>query len=537
MRRRDFLIGTAAAATAAAAPPIRGRNVSAGPFASDWESLAAGYRAPDWFRDAKFGIWAHWGPQCVPEAGDWYARLMYLQGSPAYGHHLEHYGHPADTGFLDVIGRWKAEAWDPDALVQFYKENGARYFVALANHHDNFDCYASSYHGWNSLRVGPKRDLVGGWARAARKAGLRFGVSNHSAHAWHWYQPGYGYDPLGPRRGVRYDAFRLRPADGRGTWWSGLDPQELYTGPSFVIPDGVESVAAMEAWHGARDGQWLETPPPAHPAFAAKWLARCTELTDRYDPDLLYFDDTGLPLERYGLEATAHYYNRNMARRGGTLEAVVTGKQLSDRQRRGIVEDVERGFSDRLRTEPWQTDTCIGDWHYNRARFEQHSYVPARAVVQRLCDTVSKNGNLLLSVPVRGDGSIDGDERRIVSQIGAWLGTNGEAIYGSRAWRRFGEGPTKPAAGMLNEGQARPFTSRDIRFTTGEDGLYAIALDAPPGGVLRVESLGRDGAGPVESVELLGGGQLLFRQQADALLVEGVSGGALGIPVLRVRGA
>jgi len=535
MKRRDFLVGSAASAASAAAAPIRGRNVAAH-FSPTWDSLAAGYRAPDWFRDAKFGIWAHWGPQCVPEAGDWYARMMYLQGNPAYEHHRRHYGHPADTGFLDVIGRWKAEAWDPDALVRFYKENGARYFVALANHHDNFDCYASSHHGWNSLRVGPKKDLIGGWARAARGAGLRFGVSNHSAHAWHWYQPAYGYDPVGPRKGERYDAFRLRTGDGRGKWWAGLDPQALYAGPSFVLPAGVESIAAMNAWHDSHDGRWLETPPPAHPEFAARWLARCQELTDRYDPDLLYFDDTGLPLERYGLEATAHYYNRNMARRGGRLEAVVTGKQLSDGQRRAIVEDVERGFSDRLRPEPWQTDTCLGDWHYNRARFEQHSYVPAKAVVQRLCDTVSKNGNLLLSVPVRGDGSIDADERRIVGEIGAWLRVNGEAIYGSRPWRRYGEGPTRPAAGMMNEGQAKPFTPRDIRFTTGGGALYAMALDTPSDGRLRIESLGSDAAGRVERVELLGAGPLPFRQEAAALVVEAVAGGPFGIPGLKVYG-
>jgi len=532
MRRRDVLAGATAAV---AAGPIRARPRHE-PFAPAWESLAAGWRAPDWFRDAKFGIWAHWGPQCVPEAGDWYARLMYLQGHPLYEHHLRHYGHPADTGFLDIIGRWKAQAWDPDALLAFYKENGARYFVALANHHDNFDCYASSHHGWNSVRVGPRRDLIGGWARAARKAGLRFGVSNHSAHAWHWYQPAYGYDPVGARRGERYDAFRLRAADGRGRWWQGLDPQLLYAGPAMALPDGMDSIAAMTAWHDAHDGQWLETPPPGNPSFAARWLARCMDLTDRYDPDLLYFDDTGLPLGRHGLAATAHFYNRNLARRG-RLEAVVTGKQLTDAQRRGILEDVERGFSDRLRAEPWQTDTCLGDWHYNRARFERHSYVPAKAVVQRLADTVAKNGNLLLSVPVRGDGSIDADEQRIVGEIGAWLRRNGEAIYGSRPWRRYGEGPTRPAAGMLNEGQAKPFTAADIRFTTRAGALYAIGLDTPPDGTLRIESLGREAAGAVERAELVGAGPLGFRQERGALVVTGVADAALGIPVLRLRGS
>jgi len=524
----------AGAAAAVALQPIRTRNEHAR-FAPSWESLAGGWTAPDWFRDAKFGIWAHWGPQCVPEAGDWYARLMYLQGHPLYEHHRAHYGHPADTGFVDVIGRWKAEVWDPDALVAFYKENGARYFVALANHHDNFDCYASSHHGWNSLRVGPRRDVIGGWARAARRAGLRFGVSNHSAHAWHWYQTAYGYDPVGPRKGERYDAFRLRPADGRGRWWQGLDPQDLYGGPAMVAPDGIGSVAAMNAWHDAHDGQWLETVPPGHAAFAARWLARCTDLTDRYDPDLLYFDDTGLPLGPYGLQATAHFYNRNLARRG-RLEAVVTGKQLTGPQRGAIVEDVERGFSDRLRAEAWQTDTCLGDWHYNRARFERHDYVPARTVIQRLADTVAKNGNLLLSVPVRGDGTIDADERRIVADIGAWLRRNGEAIYGSRPWRRFGEGPTNPAAGMMNEGAAKPFTSADIRFTTRAGALYAIVLDTPPDGRVRIASLGRDEAGPVERVELVGGGPLAFRQEPVALVVEGVDAATAGAVVLKVQG-
>jgi len=530
MRRRDFLAGAAAAA---AAPPLRAdRSI---PFAPTWESLAAGWRAPDWFRDAKFGIWAHWGPQCVPEAGDWYARLLYLQGSAAYAHHLKHYGHPADTGFLDIIGRWKAEAWDPEGLVGFYKENGARYFVALANHHDNFDCYASSHHGWNSVRVGPRRDLIGGWAHAARKAGLRFGVSNHSAHAWHWYQPAYGYDAEDPRRGARYDAYRLRAADGRGTWWEGLDPQALYTGGAMVVPDGIKSAAAMNAWHDAHDGQWLETVPPGNAAFAERWLARCNELTDRYDPDLLYFDDTGLPLAGYGLRATAHFYNSNRRRRG-RLEAVVTGKQLTGPQRAAILEDVERGYSDRLRPEPWQTDTCIGDWHYNRARFEQRNYVPAKAVIQRLCDTVAKNGNLLLSVPVRGDGSIDAEERRIVAAIGAWLRRNGEAIYATRPWRRYGEGPTQPAAGMLNEAAAKPFTPRDVRFTTGAGNLYAILLETRREGQVRIESLGGPRAGGIERVELIGGGPLAFRQDGGALLVDGVGSDAGDVPVLRVRG-
>jgi alpha-L-fucosidase len=155
-----------------------------GPFTPDWDSLAA-YRTPDWFRNAKFGIWAHWGPQCEPEFGDWYARGMYEEGSDAYKYHLKKYGHPSQFGFKDIIHQWKAERWDPDALVSLYKQAGARYFVALANHHDNFDLYASKYQPqWNSTRLGPKKDLIAGWGAAARRHGLRFGVSVHAAHAW-----------------------------------------------------------------------------------------------------------------------------------------------------------------------------------------------------------------------------------------------------------------------------------------------------------------------------------------------------------------
>ncbi len=257
--RRDFLTGGSAALAASsgrAAP-------SNGVIAPSWTSLAASYRVPEWFRDAKFGIWAHWGPQCQPEWGDWYARLLYMPGRPdwmkgetAYDHHLKHYGHPSRTGFLDVIGQWKAENWRPEELIGRYAKAGARYFFAMACHHDNFDNFASKHHGWNSTRVGPKKDIVAGWEPVVRQAGLKFGVSNHSSHAWHWYQPAYGYDPEGPMGGRRYDAYWLRKRHGRGKYWEGLDPQELYTGPYYVAPDGITSNQAMMDWHDKRDGQW-----------------------------------------------------------------------------------------------------------------------------------------------------------------------------------------------------------------------------------------------------------------------------------------
>ncbi|MES1200531.1 MAG: alpha-L-fucosidase [Pseudomonadota bacterium] len=194
------------------------RSTGAPRFSPTWDSLVSSYRAPDWFRDAKFGIWAHWSAQCVPEQGDWYARRMYVQGDPAYEHHVRTYGHPSVFGFMEVNKLWRAENWDPEALIQRYKRAGAKYFVALANHHDNFDTYNSRHHAWNSVNVGPKRDIIGTWARAARKHGLRFGVTNHCAKAWHWFQPAYGYDAEGAMAGQRYDAYRLTRADGAGKW-------------------------------------------------------------------------------------------------------------------------------------------------------------------------------------------------------------------------------------------------------------------------------------------------------------------------------
>jgi len=501
LSRRHFL----GAATAVAAMP--GAHAAPPVFAPSWASLVEGYRTPDWFRDAKFGIWAHWSAQCVPEMGDWYARDMYLQGHWQYEHHLKTYGHPTKVGFMEMQNRWKAEAWEPEALMDLYAKAGAKYFVALANHHDNFDAYDSRYHAWNSVRVGPKRDIVGTWAKVARAKGLRFGVSNHSAHAWHWLQPAYGYDPEGPLAGQRYDAWRLTKADGRGKWWDGLDPQDLYTGRNMVMPDGITTIRTANEWHEQNDRAWDEKPPAVNPAFVRQWFLRARDLIDSYRPDLVYFDDSGLPLGQAGLDITAHYYNASMAWHGGKLEAVVNGKVIPPERRAGLVEDVERGFREGIEPLPWQTDTCIGDWHYNRGVFNEHRYKSAANVIQRLCDIVSKNGNLLLSIPVRGDGSIDSDERKILGDLADWMGRNGEAIHGTRPWRTFGEGPTRVAGGMFSEGQSQPFTAEDIRFTTKAGALYATAFGWPASGVLRIASLAQDSAlapGAIERVEVLG---------------------------------
>lgn len=535
--RRAVLAGLAASGIAHRALAGSPMGLARGPVQPSWSSLVQHYRYPDWFRDAKLGLWSHWGPQSVPEQGDWYGRFMYMQGHPMYEHHLKTYGHPSEVGMMEIQRRWTADRWDPDALIARYKRAGAKYFVSLACHHDNLDCYDSRYHAWNSLRVGPKRDVVGIWAKAARRAGLKFGVSNHAAHAWHWYQTAYGYDPVGPRKGVRYDAFRLRAADGRGRWWEGLDPQQLYTGGHMVMPDGIDSVAGMNAWHDRHDGQWIETAPPGDAAYATRWLLRQADLMEKYRPDFCYFDDYELPFGPIGLQAAADYYNRSLQWHG-TIDVVLTAKQLQPYARFGLVQDVERGFTDHRWDEPWQTDTCIGDWFYNVARLNDKSYKTAEQVIQRLADVVSKNGNLLLSIPQPGDGSIDGEEEKILDGMAAWVAVNGEAIFGSRPWRIYGEGPTRLQGGMQNEQAAGAFTAQDIRFTTNAGALYALPLKWPARR-LSIAALGTDRLkdAAVERVTLLGGGTLAHRRDGAALHVDLPAPGGPGfVPVLRIDG-
>ena len=461
-------------------PPIAG-----GPFKADWNSLT-NYQTPEWFRDAKFGIWAHWGPQCEPEHGDWYARSMYMQGSADYKSHLVEYGHPSTNGFKDVIHEWKAENFDPDRLLKFYKKNGAKYFMALAAHHDNFDNFNSKFQPWNSVNVGPHKDLIGGWAKAARKNGLRFAVSEHSSHAWSWYEVAQGADRTGPLAGVPYDGSLTR-ADGKGLWWDGLDPQDLYA------QNHVPGKKLVWNWDPAQGS----SVPDA--AYMEKYFNRVKQLLDDYRPDMIYFDDDVLPLhgvtDQVGLNLAAHFYNSSIQWHGQN-EAVMTDKHLNDMERQSQVYDIERGKAPGILPLPWQTDTCIGSWHYDRAIFEHHSYKTAATVIPMLADIVSKNGNLMLSVPLQRDGQPDSDEIKIVSDIGAWLKVNGDAIYATRPWKVYGEGPSTVTAekGQF-DGQrdvsGKPFTPEDIRFTQSKDGkkLYAIVLAVPADGRVTIKSL------------------------------------------------
>jgi len=490
----------------------------AGKFQPTWESLKQ-YQCPEWFRDAKFGIWAHWGPQCEPEDGDWYARFMYIEGSDQNKFHVEHYGPPSRFGFKDVIHEWKAENWDAGKLMALYKRAGAQYFFALANHHDNFDNWNSRYQLWNSVNVGPKKDLIGGWARAARENGLRFGVSVHAAHAWTWYEPSQGADKTGPFAGVPYDG-KLTKADGQDQWWDGLDPQDLYAQNHARSRDSNNPRAIHSQWN------WGNGASLPDQAYCDKFYNRTVDLINKYHPDLIYFDDTALPLwpvSDAGLKIAAHFYNSNTKWHDGTNEAVLFGKILDAEQRRCMVWDIERGQANEIEPQPWQTDTCLGNWHYDRGLYNRNGYKNARTVIQTLADVVSKNGNLLLNVPVRGDGTIDDREIKVVEGIAAWMDVNKESIFGTRPWKVFGEGPASGGAALsaqgFNEGKGKPFTAQDVRFTSKGDTLYAIVLGWPTNGV-SIKSLGKS-AGlldqPIRKIELLDGGQKKSRQPVEHL--------------------
>ncbi|SEC00948.1 alpha-L-fucosidase [Terriglobus roseus] len=530
LTRRTFLRNTAAAAALAQAGTAlsqasamgAGQNMASGPFQPTWDSLKQN-KTPDWFRDAKFGIWAHWSAQCVPEQGDWYARKMYLQGDPIHDWHAQHYGHPSKFGFMEIDNLWKAEKWQPEQLMGLYQAAGAKYFFALANHHDNFDNYASTYHPWNSTRIGPMRDIVGTWAKVARAHGMKFGVSNHSSHAWHWQQAAYGYDAIGPMANVRYDAATLTKADGKGKWWEGYDPQVLYTGRNnLAMPDGVNTIEAQNEWHKTHDAVWHEDDPPQNPRFAELWYLRCKELFDKYEPDIVYFDDTELPLGEKGLMATAHLYNSSIAKHG-SQQSVVVANKIQPQHRGAFTLTIERSRSTEILEDPWQTATCIGEWHYKRSLYEQHKYKTAETVIPLLIDVISKNGNLLLSVPVRGDGSLDEDEHAFLAQLASWVPKHGEAIYGTRPYTIFGEGPPEPITNSFAE-KTRPHTAEDIRFTTRGNTLYAFVLAWPTDGVVRVKTLRKGGEHApraIHRVELIGeSGSLQYKQTADALEVK-----------------
>jgi alpha-L-fucosidase len=473
-----------------------------GPYKPTWDSLLE-YEAPEWYRDAKFGIWAHWSPQCVPEASDWYARNMYIEGSPQNKYHIEHYGPPSRFGYKDLCAQWTLLNWEPDDLITRYKKAGAKIFIALANHHDGFDAWDSKYQPWNAAAIGPHRDVVGTWAAAARKQGLRFGVTVHQGRNWWWFQPCHGADKSGLLAGVPYDG-DLNQADGKGQWWQGLDPHRIYgvKHPFDALPDV---------------------------SYVKDFYDRTRDLIDQHNPDLLYFDNSLLPLGWGGLNIGAYFYNHNLQTHGDKMEAVLNVKEVPDRLAKALVADYERGLTSKIMKYAWQSETCIGDWHYNRALYEKPGeygrYLPPRDVIHWLIDTVSKNGTFILNIPGKPDGTIDSKEIAVLDGVTSWMQINGEAIYETRPWKIYGEGPNSVKSGSFQGNSIRKLGPKDIRFTRNKAGnvIYALVLGWPQEAIV-VPSLGSSAAtqpGKVAKVELLGTGNTVnWTQNADGLRVE-----------------
>ncbi|MFB3825421.1 MAG: alpha-L-fucosidase [Bryobacteraceae bacterium] len=469
----------------------------AGPFQGTRESLR-GYRVPEWFRDAKFGIWAHWGPQSAPEYGDWYARNMYIEGHRQYKYHLEKYGHPSKFGFKDVIPTWKAEKFDPEALMALYKKAGAKYFVSMGVHHDNFDLWNSRHQKWNAVNMGPKRDIVGLFKKAATRQGLRFGVSEHLGVSYNWFQTSHKADTQGAYKGVPYD---------------GADPKYA---------------SLYHETHDAPKNSWEQSTVPLK--WKQHWYARIKDLLDQYQPDLLYTDGP-IFFEEWGLGLTAHLYNMSAKKNGGRVETVYANKGKTDCVNGTCVLDLERGVVETIREEPWQTDTCIGHWHYDK----EAKYKSPKIVIDMLVDIVSRNGNLLLNFPLPSNGMLDAEELKILDEITRWMAVNGEAIYGTRPWKTFGSSPAAAAAGAqggtsahhaagaFNERTRKELGPRDVRYVQKGSTLYAFSMgwgerevafpELAPGGQYQ--------AGKIRNVALLGfKGKPAWRQDDSGLKVQ-----------------
>jgi len=455
--------------------------IADGPFQATWESLQQ-YTVPAWYEDAKFGIFIHWGVYSVPAFGnEWYPRNMYRQDTAEFQHHVATYGPQSQFGYKDFIPQFKAEHFNPDQWAELFKTAGARYVVPVAEHHDGFAMYDTALSPWCAAKMGPKRDIIGELAQAVRRQGLVFGLSSHRAEHW-WFLNG----------GMQFDS------DVR-------DPRYYdFYGPAKP---------SSEDW---KSKDWLPRPDAQ---FLDDWLARIGELVDKYQPQLVYFDwwIEQIVFQPYLQRFAAYYYNRGAEWQRG----VVINYKHDAFSAGAAVYDVERWQLKDLHPRFWQTDTSISrnSWGY----VQNQDYKTASDIVCNLVDVVSKNGTLLLNIGPRPDGIIPDPEQKILLEIGQWLAINGEAIYGTRPWRIFGEGPTEVLGGGFTDAKPVAFTGQDVRFTTKGDTLYAIAL-AWPGEQFIVKSLGTSSPlwkGAVDSISLLGyEGQLAWSRQESGMIVQ-----------------
>lgn len=426
--------------------------IAGGPYRADWNSLSA-YRVPEWYKDAKFGIFIHWGIYSVPAFGnEWYSRNMYIQGSPEFEHHRKTYGEQKDFGYKDFIPMFRAERFDPKEWAELFKKAGARYVVPVAEHHDGFQMYDSEISKWNAAGMGPKRNVLGELTEEFNRRGMVNGASTHRIE--HWFFMGHGKE-------FESD---ITDAEQEGDFYWPAMPE--------------------------RDHYDLFSEPAPTAEFLEDWMIRTCELIDRYRIKILYFDwwiqhQSARP---YLQKIAAYYYNR--AAKWGE-EVVICYKHDAFMFGTALV-DIERGQFAEIQPFYWQTDTAIAknSWCYT----ENNDFKKAKDILCDLVDIVSKNGNLLLNVGPKADGTISDEDRAVLLEIGDWMEKNGEAIYGSRPWRIAAEGPTKVAEGQFTDGKDKVFTPEDFRFTVKGDSLYAICLHYPENGKVTVQALGEQDA-------------------------------------------
>jgi alpha-L-fucosidase len=463
-------------------------------FEAAFESLR-NFRCPEWFRDAKLGFWSHWGPQSVPRSGDWYARNLYEEGHPHYLHHLRHYGHPSKSGYKDLVKLWKAENFDPHALMDLYHKAGARYFVAQAMHHDNFFNYPTRLNRFNSVQMGPMKDICGLWKQAADDFKMPFGLSEHLGASFDWWALNKGADKHGPYAGLPYD---------------GNDPEYR----DFYLEN-----------YGEGDPRFEER----RERFRDYWLNVMKELIDLYTPDLLYSDSglpfshwdnknrcfTSLPTEpgyRRGLEAVAYLYNKSIGKYGENRALYNHKDKRPEIYGVGVL-DVERSQLPGINPRPWQTDTCLGHWFYD----DNKQYKSPGHVIDMFVDIVSKNGTLLLNILQLPDGSIDEETRYLLGELASWITVCGEGIYGTRPWRVFKEGDTQASSAEFREDEV-PWQETDYRFTSKGDNIYAFMMKTPVGRTAVIRSF--TPAEKVREVTLLGNGPVPFSQNYGVLTVK-----------------
>jgi alpha-L-fucosidase len=464
--------------------PQQAIEITPGRFSATRASLQA-YTQPDWFADAKFGIWSHWGPQSAVGDGDWYARNMYIEGQAQYDYHLKRFGPQSKIGYKDLISLYTADKWDPEHLMDLYQRAGAKYFFSMGVHHDNFDLWNSKFQPrWNAVAAGPHKDVVGLWAAAARRRGLRFGVSEHLSNSFDWYAPAHLADTKGLNAGVPYDG--QNPAFA--------DLYHDYTGMPTDFAHTAERMGRV-----------------APDRWKLQYFRRIKDLIDQHQPDLLYTDG-GISFDEYGLATVAELYNAGPINRRGDPDAIYFSKTAKDCvDGHTCTSDHERSVLDTIAPFPWQSDTCIGGWHYKVGQ----KYKTPKKVIDLLVDIVSKNGNLLLNFPLPASGELDAEEVKVLEGITAWTRTNGEGIYATRPWKIFGEGPATqvvvPSTGKEfnpNESKKPDLTAADIRFTSRGRTLFAfiqgwptssavipsLATTSPqkPDKVVDVRMLGRD---------------------------------------------